>query len=693
MGRVFKFVGILVGVVVLLVVAAVVYITTVVDPNDYKEQIAAAVSESTGRQLTLEGDLELAVFPSLRIAIGPAELSNAPGFGDEPFARIGGAELEVALMPLLSERLEIGQAQLAGLELNLARDAQGDNNWQDMGGSAEPADNDAGADSGPGQGGDLALDIGSVDISDARVTWSDAQTGESWVLEDFALQASDLGEGESFPLEIAFSLSGDVVSVDVESQMNATLDVAANTYILETLDVSLEGSGSAWPGGEGNVQLGFDRFVANLGNETLLLEGLELATLGLDVAGTLEGSNLLGDLELEGGVTFAEFNPRDLMDVFDVAIETADPDVLGSASAQARFEYSSSGVALNDLQLSLDDSTLQGAVAVAGERFEFDLGVDDINIDRYLPPAAEDVPAEEGGSVDEVDLPIQMLRNFSSRGTLSFGAAKFLNLAFTNASFSLQADDGSLELSPTADFYGGEIDGSINIDVVGENAARLTLVQDISDFDIANFARDFLESEQLSGTGNLSLDVAAVGSNVGEINNDLDGDVSFSFSEGAWEGYDVWYELRRLSAVASSDPAPDRPAGERRTPFSSIAASGVLEDGLLTTNDLNAALEYMSLSGSGTVNLPTSALDFNLTAQFPDASGFADAPELENLADSQLPLVVGGTLDEPSINADFAAIIRARVQEEVQDAVDERVEEETEELRERVQDRLRGLFD
>ena len=483
------------------------------------------------------------------------------------------------------------------------------------------------------------------------------------------------------------------MTVDVESQMNATLSVADNTYVLDTLDVAIEGSGSAWPGGEGSMLLGFDRFVADLDAETLLLEGLELSTLGLDIAGTLEGSNLLGDLELRGGVTFEQFNPRDLMDVFEVAIETADPDVLGRASAQAQFAYSPASMSLSNMLLTLDDSTLEGRIALTGSRFDFNLEVDDINIDRYLPPATEDVPADEGGSVDEVDLPIQPLRNFESRGSLAFGAAKFLNLTFTNASFDLRAGDGNLVLTPSADFYGGTISGSIGINVVDDNAARLSLVQDIQGFDIAPFARDFLESEQLSGTGMLSLDVAATGSNVGEINRDLDGDVAFTFADGALEGFDIWYELRRLSAVSSGDPAPERPAGPRRTPFSSIAATGVVEDGLLTNQDLRAALQYLSLSGAGTVNLLNDEMNFDLIAQFPDSSAFADAPELENLADAQLPLTVTGTLAEPSIRPDFAALVRERAQQEVQDAVEERVEEEREEIRDRVRDRLRGLFD
>lgn len=694
MGRALKIVGILVAAVIVLFVAAGVYVTTMLDPNAYKDQIAQAVSDATGRQVTLEGDLEFSVFPRLRIAMGPAVLGNAEGFGAEPFARIEGAELQVGLLPLLSERLEVDRAHLSGLQLNLALDARGRNNWQDMSGGAQSsADPDPDIAADATGSGELALGIGSIQIEDARVSWSDAQTGESWVLDNFSLTASDLGDGEAFPLEIAFLLSGDVVTVDVDSSMNATLDLTNNTYTLANLDVEIDGSGSAWPGGEGSITLAFERFVANLGAETLSLQGLELEALGLEVAGTLEGRNVLGDLELEGGVTFAQFNPRDLMEVFDAAIETADAGVLGRASAQARFAYSSRAMSLSDMRLELDDSTLQGRVAVVGSRFEFDLDVDDINIDRYLPPAAEGAPAEDEGSVDEVDLPVQMLRNFSSRGSLAFASAKFLNLTFTNASFDLRADNGSLLITPQADFYGGTITGSLGIDVVGENSARMSLVQDIQGFDIAPFARDFLDSEQLSGTGALTLDVAATGRNVGEINRDLDGDVSFAFTNGAWEGFDIWYELRRARAVVGGDPAPARPAGPPRTPFESIAATGVVEDAVLTNRDLSARLQYLSLGGAGTVNLLTDEMNFDLTAQFPDSAAFADAPELETLAGASLPLDVTGTLSAPSIMPDWGALVREQVQSEVQDAVDERVEEEKQELEDRVRSRLRGLFD
>src|SRR5262245_14258664 len=136
MNKILKVVAIVVGAVVVIVIAALVAVGFLFNPNDYKPQISAAVQKATGRTLTLDGDLALTVFPTVRIQVGSATISNAQGFGPAPMAKIGGAELRVSLWPLLFGNVQIGKAQLSGLELNLARDARGRNNWQDLGGGA-----------------------------------------------------------------------------------------------------------------------------------------------------------------------------------------------------------------------------------------------------------------------------------------------------------------------------------------------------------------------------------------------------------------------------------------------------------------------------------------------------------------------------------------------------------------------------
>jgi len=688
MAKLLKTLGIVIGALVGLLIVALVGVALTFDPNDYKAEIAAAVEESTGRTLTLEGDLELQLFPRLRIAVGQAELSNAAGFGDAPFARIQGASLQVGLLPLLlAQRLEIDEALLAGLTLNLARDAQGRGNWEDLGGTAAAEPDDA--DAGPGDvdgSAELVLEVRSIVIDDADVSWADAMAGSSWQLANFNLELSDFGPGVSFPMSTSFSLAGSDIEIDLAAEMQATLGLDDNTYLLEDLDVGIDGRGSAWPGEEGSLTLSFAALEADLDAETVDLRGLVLEFLDVTVNGSLTGRSLFSNLSLAGGIEIEDFDPADLMELFGVELETADPDVLGRVGASAQLAYDSNRMMLEEMSLRLDGSTLTGSVGMQGETLRFDLAIDDINADRYLPPA-EEAPQEEEGSLDEVDLPLDFLRGLNANGRMAIGAFQFDGLSFSNFALQVSAQNGRIRLSPSSSLYGGSYDGTIGIDVQ-QNAALLSLDQSLAGVDVAAFMGDYLDSQMFTGTLGLDMDVAATGANVGEIMRGLDGEVNFALTDGAWEGVDVWQQLRRARATFERTDAPAAPAGEPRTPFSRISASGVIEDAVLTNNDLTAAFDFMTLSGAGTVELLNDAMNFEVTARFNDNEMVQSDPLMADLAGDSLPLTVTGSLAAPTVRPDFSALVRA----EVQEAVDERVEEEREELRERVQDRLRGIF-
>ena len=53
----------LAGGIILLIVVGLLAVWALVNPNDYKGRIAAAVKETTGRELILKGDIKLSVFP------------------------------------------------------------------------------------------------------------------------------------------------------------------------------------------------------------------------------------------------------------------------------------------------------------------------------------------------------------------------------------------------------------------------------------------------------------------------------------------------------------------------------------------------------------------------------------------------------------------------------------------------------
>ena len=704
MGRLLKLVTIVAGAVVVLLVAAALLIGFLFDPNDYKQEITAAVADATGRTLELPGDLELELFPSIRIAAGSASLSNAVGFEAPYFAQMDGASLRVALLPLLSGSIEVAEARLDGLRLNLERNAAGATNWEDIGaadGAGSTADEpgaDAASADAAASPADFNLDIGAITIADAEVSWRDASTGTDWLLTDFGMTAAGFGLGAAFPLEIGFAFNGPDIEVSVEAETEATVDLATNSYRLDGLEVEIDGSGAAWPGGSGSATVAFSSFAANLDEQTLALEDLTLEMLGLSVAGTLSGEQLFDDLTLTGGIRIAEFDLNDLLTAFDTEIETADDTVFRRASASADFVYDARRMGMRNTRISLDDSTLTGSVGLEGAALKFDLNVDAINIDRYLPPS-DDTASEDEGSVDEIDLPIDPLRDFVADGTLRLGQAQFMNMTFTDARFALSAGNGRLRLTPSGSLYGGTIAGEISIEVEGD-AARFGLDQRLRGVDLLGLGRDFLGTEDISGTGDVTLDLFAVGSNVGALRHDLDGTAAFALSDGALEGIDAWHMIRRAYALFTRTEAPTR-EGPERTMFSMISASGAVEDGVLTTNDLNATLAFMSLDGAGTVNLLNDELDIEGTATLVDGPTLQTDPGLARYAGAQLPLTVSGTVSEPSVLPDFGKIVRAIVQQAVEDAVQEEIEarreevqeEVEEEVRDRLRDRVRGLFD
>ncbi|MGR9000161.1 MAG: AsmA family protein, partial [Gammaproteobacteria bacterium] len=92
--------------VVLLLVIAVCTVSLFIDPNNYKPEIAAAVKDRTGRDLILEGELKLSIFPWLGISTGKMTLGNADGFQDQPFATLEESNIKFKLLPLLTKKVE-----------------------------------------------------------------------------------------------------------------------------------------------------------------------------------------------------------------------------------------------------------------------------------------------------------------------------------------------------------------------------------------------------------------------------------------------------------------------------------------------------------------------------------------------------------------------------------------------------------
>ena len=132
MGKPVKIVLSIIAALMFLVVIALFTLPFFIDPNNFKPEIAAAVKDKTGRDLTLTGDLKLSIFPWLGISTGQMALGNATGFQDQAFASLEASDIKIKLLPLLIKKIEVSRLVLKGLTLNLAKNSAGVSNWDDL---------------------------------------------------------------------------------------------------------------------------------------------------------------------------------------------------------------------------------------------------------------------------------------------------------------------------------------------------------------------------------------------------------------------------------------------------------------------------------------------------------------------------------------------------------------------------------
>jgi AsmA protein len=240
--RALKIASIVIGSLLALVILGLVSILVFVDPNDYRDKIAAAVEQNTGRKLELPGELHLSIFPWLAISIGEARLGESPSFGTEPFVTLKEAKVGLRLWPLINGDLEVGNVRLVGMRVRLITDEQGRHNWDDL--TSKQKENKPEESGGPTK----LPTIAGLEIVDAAVLLEDRQAKTRQELRKFDLKVSRFVSGQSVTLDSAFELiASPQMQLAVKLDSKLTADLERNNFLLEEPNVAVTLTGADYP--------------------------------------------------------------------------------------------------------------------------------------------------------------------------------------------------------------------------------------------------------------------------------------------------------------------------------------------------------------------------------------------------------------------------------------------------------------
>ena len=259
---------IVISLVVLVIVALVglaIFLLTF-NPNAYKTNLQNLVFQKYQRTLTINGDIELSLFPRIGLSVKDVSLSNQNA--SDTFVSIESARLAVAIWPLLSDRFLVDYVSVSGFRAWVTRDENGRFNFDDLtednssvalqaapdGRSTIASDGVPPSSETPqatqaaqrtfGQApNSFHIDIAGMDLSNGEIHYYDALTSSSARLLRLGITTGRVTADQPFDVILKGQLMGDFPAADaaVSAQAVVQFSPAKRTYSAQRVNVQVSG--------------------------------------------------------------------------------------------------------------------------------------------------------------------------------------------------------------------------------------------------------------------------------------------------------------------------------------------------------------------------------------------------------------------------------------------------------------------
>jgi AsmA protein len=340
-----------------------------------------------------------------------------------------------------------------------------------------------------------------------------------------------------------------------------------------------------------------------------------------------------------------------------------------------------------DIATRLDESSIKAKIGLTDfskQRTTFDIAIDKLNVDKYLPPKKAEAgkPAEKSQPEQPIDF--SPLKKLDVAGSLRIADLIASNTKAQNLRVDIKARDGKLEVNPfTANLYQGSVNGSAMVNAIDNS---LAVRQNLSGVAIGPLLRDAVSQDVLEGRGNIALDVTSAGNTVTAIKKALNGTAALSLKDGAIKGINLAQSLRNAKSLFSAGKRESEQAAAKgeKTDFSELTASFIIKNGAAHNSDLIAKSPFLRLTGEGDINIGEGSLNYLAKAAVVATSGGQGGKEMSDLKGLTVPVRASGPFDALKFKLEFGSAFS--------EAAKQQVEEQKEALKTRAEDKLKKLL-
>jgi AsmA protein len=535
-------------------------------------------------------------------------------------------------LPLLSKDIQIKRFVLNEPQIVLVKNKKGLENWA----QPKPPAKDVSEEKTPltetapgGMGIPIsALTAENVSINNGSLLWIDHTTDTRKEITDIDLILNDVSLDR--PVKLTFSAQ------------------------LDKKPLSLEGTVGPLGNGLKEGKIALDLSIKALKQLVLRLKG------NLENPVTSPGVDL--DIEL------AEFSPRMLMSELGqkFPVATTDPAAISRLALKVHLKADAKKVLLTNGNMELDQSKLKFSAAVAEfskPNLKFDLDLDQINLDRYMPPKSEQPSKEKtSGPAKPVKKKTDYapLRRLILDGTLKIAKLTVSKANIEDVVLQIKAKDGVFNLDPMKlKMYQGNAAGKAVLNVA-KDTPRSKINLRLNNIQAGPLLQDVLEKDFLVGATNANINIAMVGDDPEKIKKTLNGKGELRFNDGAIVGIDLSAMARNVGAAFGlAKKGEKRP----RTDFSELLVPFTIKNGVVNTPQSSIKSPFIRITAVGTADLVKETLDFRVDPHaVATIKGQGDEVKRSGI---MVPILVSGTFSKPKFRPDLSAATQRRIEKEI----------------------------
>ena len=410
----------------------------------------------------------------------------------------------------------------------------------------------------------------------------------------------------------------------------------------------------------------------DLARETLMAPALQMNIGEAVVEAGVKVTDLMGDLEATGRLVSNSFNPRQLVEALgmqDLLPELPQP-ALQSLSLQTGFTGGLNAIALDELSVMLDRSTLTGNFSLADfnqPAYRFDLALDRINVDDYLPESQQEV-AQEAGPAAVVALPFAELKGLDVQGQVAIGELRVLDLVSNEVLVRVDAGADRIEVSPlNAQVLGGKLENRLVYDIAGAVPA-VEIDTATERLDLGQLLRTLQVTDRFDGLGAVKAALTSRGLDADAAVANLNGSIDIRMSDGAIRGVDIQKTLIKtesaISSLVGKDLGLSTDLGDK-TEFSEFSGKIKVTDGIMAIRDIDLKAPAIRVGGGGTVDLVKQQLDMKLDVSVVGSFEGQGGATVDKLKGQTIPMKISGPLSDPSILPDVSKILKGEVEKKL----------------------------